>query len=51
MCLILTNQIKSPDVETSGRQLKIKSMNRLYASTALYKLIICSGLLVSKHSQ
>jgi len=30
MCFILTNQIKGPDVETSGRQLKIKSMNLVY---------------------
>jgi hypothetical protein len=38
---------KGPDVETSGRKLKIKSMNYFYG----YKSIIPSGSLVSKHSQ
>jgi len=44
---------KGPDVETSGRQLKIKSMNRVYASdeAILYKFIIVSGKYGSKHSQ
>jgi hypothetical protein len=45
--------IKKPRVETQGESLKIKSMNRVYASeeAILYRLITRSGSDVLKHSQ